>query len=139
MPLGQRHVERLDALIDEVDDVEALREAHEVLVVAEPAGTLAGLDVEDVGRAADGGDREIAPADPDGPFRRAGGDLELPRRRIERLLHQTGVDPNHLRVRIDLRSRPAENVARFCVEHAHSGRLDDVESGAMQGFDLVVG
>ena len=60
-----RQVERLDALVEQVDDVKALREPHEVLIIGVGRRAAFRLEVVDVRRPADGRDREVAPADRD--------------------------------------------------------------------------
>jgi hypothetical protein len=90
-------VDRLHRIAgQEVDRVERLGEAQQVLVVGPVADPAATVQVRDVGRAADGPEGDPVTAELDVVGRVAGVEREARRRGLDQRVHHLGVEADPL-------------------------------------------
>ncbi len=117
-------VHRLDGGAEQVDHVESLRQPRQVLVVGKPSRASASLQVMHIGRAADGGDGQAAPADHHVALRPAPLQHKGAGRRREFLLNQVGLQPHH-RFGVDQRAGGFQAVPRGAVQDPQAGGLEN--------------
>ena len=132
-------VDRLDRIArQEMDRVERLGQAQQVLVVGPVADPPAAVEVGDVGRAADGPERDPVAAQLDVVRRVPGVERELRRRRLDQLGdHRPGrTAPAASRAR---RSGPGrtQDLARVGVEEVHADLGQDAQRADVDRLQLV--
>ena len=131
-------VDRLDGVArQEVDGVERLGQAQQVLVVDAITDPPPVVEVGDVGRAADRPEGDPVPAELDviGGIPRV--ERELRRRRPDQLGDHVRIEPHAERVGRRLGAGGAQDLARVRVEEVHPDLGQDPERAQMDRLELV--
>ena len=128
---------RLDARAGHVHDVEVLRQTDEVAEVGQVARALASVEVADGGRARHGHGRDVSTSEERVPRGRAAEDLHRLRCESDRLLDETAVERDHLRLLVDRGAGRAEVGTRLREEDSDPLLLEDPERRLVQVRDLV--
>ena len=123
---------------EEVDDVEALAEHHQLLVILEIAAAAATLYVMRVRRAGDEAEMDLVTADDQGAVRvhRCQGEVWLGAGNGR--FDQAAVGLHNHRGVVHLGPGGAENLAGRRANHLDAVFLEQAQRGQMDGFDLVV-
>jgi hypothetical protein len=137
MANGNWHVLRLHIRRQNVNHIEVLRQAHQVVGVGQGAGTFAQIEVGDVRWAAYAGENNRVSANFDGALFAATPELELSRRRSNRLGDQPAVE-THQPFVAHRRPRLLETRARLLVQHANPKFLQYPQGGVVYGRDSIL-
>ena len=138
VPDAVMEVDRLHRVArQEVDGVERLGQAQQVLVVGPVADPPAAIEVGDVGRAADGPERDPVATELDVTRGVAGMERELRRRGLDQLGDHRGVEAHPLRIGLDGRPGGAQDLARVGVEEVHPDLGQDAQRAGMDRLELV--
>ena len=137
---GGVNVDRLDRIAaPEMDRIEALAEADEVLEVAFVSLPPPARAVERIGRARHRSERDVSPADHEIAGRVARVQREFLRRQPDVGFDQRRIEPNPPRGRIDVGAGVAQHRARLVMQEVDADLLQDRERGLMDRFELVAG
>src|SRR5271169_5340383 len=132
------NVDGLDGIAaPQMDTVEGLAEADEVLKVAMDARPASPVAVESVGRACDRRESGKGAADDEVARRVVGVELELPRRLADLRLDERGVKMNAIRGRIDIGATRFQNRLGLGMEEVHADFLEDGERSVMNCLQFV--
>ena len=131
-------VDRLDRVAGpEMDDVEGLSEADEVLVVAMIPRPAAAGAVGRIGRAPHRAEGDVAAADGEAAGGIARMQGEFSRREPDLRLDQRGRKAHALRGRIDIGAGVLQHRTRPVVQEVHADLLEHCERGAVDRLQLV--
>ena len=131
-------VDRLDGIArEEVDRVEHLEEADEVLVVGAVADPPAAIEIRDVRGAADGPERGPVAAHDQVVGRVRGVEGEGRRRGLDPLLDHRGVETDPLRTDLGARAGRLQQIAGALVEEIHSDLLENTQRRDVDRLELV--
>src|SRR5271169_6965073 len=132
------NVDGLDGIAaPQMDTVEGLAEADEVLKVAMDARPASPVPVESVGRACDRRESGKGAADDEVARRVAGVELELPRRLADLRLDESRVKMNTIGRRIDIGATRFQNRRSLRMEKVHADFLEDGEGSVMNCLQFV--
>jgi hypothetical protein len=137
---GGVNVGRLDRIAaDEMNRIETLPEADEVLIVPLVAGPQPAGAIKRIGGARHGAESDVAPANREIARRFARVQLELLRREADVRLDEIGVEADATRGWIDVRAGALQHCARFVVQEIDADLLEHFERRLMDRFEFVTG
>ena len=122
----------------QVDDVERVRQLHEVAEVLVVSGAAAAVEIGDEGRPADKAEVDDVAAVGERLRGVAGLDGERRRRQRDVLLDHGRIEPYHRRVAVCARPRTDEERPRLRAQHLHSDVAQDPKRCHVDRFDLVL-
>ena len=137
--LGHRGILRLDHLPEHVDDVEGLREPHQVAIVLERGGALAALEIAHARRARDRREHDVPSTHAAGARGIAGDESDFRRDGRDSLADHAGLEAHHLARIVHGGPGRAQHRAPARRQHPHALVLENVERRAMHARDLIVG
>ena len=134
------NIDRLDRIAaDEVNRIETLPKANEVLIVVLGAGPPPTGAVERIGGARHGAESDVASADREIARRIARVQLEFLRREADVGLDKIGIKANAARGGIDVGAGPFQHCAGLVVQEVDADLLEHAERRLMDRFELVAG
>ena len=132
MTNGGVNVDRLDRVAaPEMDRIETLPEADEVLIVALVAGPASARAVEGIGRARHRAERDVTPADRELARRVARMQDEFLGRKANARFDEGRIETHAPRGRIDVGAGLPEDRARLVVQEVDADLLQDRKRGLM--------
>ena len=134
------NVDRLDRIAaDEMNRIETLTEAYEVLIVAPVAGPPPSGPVKRIGCARHGAEGDVPTADRKITRGIARVQPERLRREADMRLNQGRLEANAARGGIDLGASVLQHCARLVVQEVDPDLFQHGERGLMDRFELVAG
>jgi len=135
---GRVDVDRLDRVTgDEVDDLEHLGEADEVLVVGPVAHPPAALQVGDVRGTRDGAEGDPVAADPQVPRRVPGMERERRRRSRDDRQDHRPIEPYALAADLDACAGGGQQRPGIGVQEVHADLLEDAQGRLVDRLQLI--
>ena len=136
---GRVEVDRLHRVAgQEVDDVEVLAQAEQVLVVGPVADPAAAVHVGDVGRAGDRTERHGRSADGQAVVGVPGVEAERRGRGGDPLEHHVRVEPHPRPVAVDVGPRLGQQAAGLRVQEVHADVAQDPQRREVDDLELVL-
>jgi hypothetical protein len=123
----------------QMNDVEMLAEAEEILRIGKGAGPFAPIEIGDMRRPTDSGKGDMIAAQDDIAIRLAASQGEDPGRRRQGLLDQAGIQMYHQAIGIDLGAGLAKPFPSTFMQHADAKLLQDAQGSAMDLGDMILG
>ena len=114
-----------------MEDVQAVRQANEVMDIGQGAGAPPAVDIRDKGRAAHGGEQQRVAPDGQGLCRVAGVDGELGRQPNHHLLDQRRIEANPVVGPVDIGADPLHQRQRRLIIHPHADIAQNLQRGDM--------
>ncbi len=134
------NVDGLDGIAaPDVDRIETLAEANEILEVAMIAGPASSGAIERIGRRGDRTERDMAFADPDVARRVARMQREALGREADLGFHQRRIEAHAIAARRDVGARRFQQRPRLVVQDVYADFLQHRQRGVVNRFQFVGG
>ena len=137
--LGRQFERHRRLVADVMNDIEALGEANQPLVIRHVAAAPPLHAVMDEGRASDQAEIEVVVPDIDAPRRIARRQGKAPWRNRQALPDDLAVDAHEARVVIDLCSGLLQQVARRLAHELDADRLEEPQRCLVNRLDMTFG